>query len=406
MRLFLLFLMGIQVAFALTLEQALKLAEENTTSVRLSLLDLQKAEENIRKARAGILPQVSFSYSYTRLGGELAFGFNPKNRQSYTLSLNQTVFNRAVFEAISLAKEQKDLQRLVYEDVKREVAFQTKQLFYALLYKREVVKLLEENLRYWEENYRLVEAKFQAGVVPKVELMRAKAQLERARADLENARADYLKGLEDFKAFLRYEGEAHPEGRLEPLTIKEEDYLRLFEENNSTLKVARKSLQVAETALKLQQAQYYPSVELFATYQGNTAKLGSRERMVEGYTVGLSLSYRIFDGFAREASIAQARIDLLRQVENLRDVELKLRAELQQTLLDIRSLRAQLRAMELSLESARESVRLSTERYRYGVASQLEVLDAINSYNSTLQNYYYLIYLYNTALARLERLTR
>ena len=34
--------------------------------------------------------------------------------------------------------------------------------------------------------------------------------------------------------------------------------------------------------------------------------------MVEGYTVGARLNYKIFDGFAREASIAQARIDLLR----------------------------------------------------------------------------------------------
>ena len=41
-----------------------------------------------------------------------------------------------------------------------------------------------------------------------------------------------------------------------------------------------------------------------------------------------------------------------------------------------------------------------------GVANQLEVLDAINNYNSLLESYYYTLYLYNTSLARLERLTR
>lgn len=128
--------------------------------------------------------------------------------------------------------------------------------------------------------------------------------------------------------------------------------------------------------------------------------------MLNGYTIGARLNYNIFDGFAREASIAQARIDLLKQMENLKDTEQKLRAELNKTLLDIDSLRAQIGAVKLSLESAEESLRLSKERYRFGVATQLEVLDAVSNYNNTLQNYYFLLYLYNTALARLERLTK
>ncbi|QID32769.1 TolC family protein [Pampinifervens florentissimum] len=393
------------MVFALSLEQAVELAVKNNTSARLSLLDLQKAEENIRKARAGILPKVSFSYSYTRLGGDLAFGFTPKNRHSYVLEMDQTLFNRGVFEGLSLAREQKELQELVYEDIKREVEFQTKQLFYALLYKREVVKLLEENLKYWEENYKQTEGKFQAGVIPKVELMRAKAQLENAKAQLENTLADYRKSLEDFKAFLRYDGEIEVEGKLEMQELKQGDFKALLE-NNSTLKVARRSLEVSKRVVELQKSQYYPTLDLFATYQGNTARIGGKDSMLNGYTIGARLNYNIFDGFAREASIAQARIDLLKQMENLKDTEQKLRAELNKTLLDIDSLRAQIGAVKLSLESAEESLRLSKERYRFGVATQLEVLDAVSNYNNTLQNYYFLLYLYNTALARLERLTK
>lgn len=393
------------MVFALSLEQAVELAVKNNTSARLSLLDLQKAEENIRKARAGILPKVSFSYSYTRLGGDLAFGFTPKNRHSYVLEMDQTLFNRGVFEGLSLAREQKELQELVYEDIKREVEFQTKQLFYALLYKREVVKLLEENLKYWEENYKQTEGKFQAGVIPKVELMRAKAQLENAKAQLENTLADYRKSLEDFKAFLRYDGEIEVEGKLEMQELKQGDFKALLE-NNSTLKVARRSLEVSKRVVEIQKSQYYPTLDLFATYQGNTARIGGKDSMLNGYTIGARLNYNIFDGFAREASIAQARIDLLKQMENLKDTEQKLRAELNKTLLDIDSLRAQIGAVKLSLESAEESLRLSKERYRFGVATQLEVLDAVSNYNNTLQNYYFLLYLYNTALARLERLTK
>lgn len=405
MRFLILLLLSLKMVFALSLEQAIELALKNNTSVRLSLLELQKAEENIKKARAGILPQLSFSYGYTRLGGDLAFGFTPENRHSFILEMDQTVFNRTTFEGLSLAREQKELQNLLHEDIRKEVEFQTKQLFYALLYKREVVKLFEENLKYWEENYRQTEGRFRAGIIPKVEYMRAKAQLENAKAQLENVMADYRKSLEDFRAFLRYEGKPEPEGRLEMPTSGQEYSSRTLE-NNSTLRVVRKSLEVAQRSVEVQRSQYYPTIDLFATYQGNTARVGGKNSMLDGYTVGARLSYRIFDGFAREAGVAQARIELLRQTENLRDTEERLKAELSKTLFDVESLRAQIRAVELSLESAKEGMRLSTERYRFGIATQLEVLDAINNYNSTLQNYYLLLYLYNTALAKIERLTR
>ena len=405
MRLIVLLFVSLKLVFALSLEEAVELAIKNNTSMRLSILDLQKAEENIRKARAGILPQVNFSYSYTRFGGELVFGATPRNRHSYALGVEQTLFNRAVFEGLKFAKDQRELQELIYEDVKREVEFQTKQFFYSLLYKKEVIKLLEENLRYWEENHRQTESKFQSGVIPRVELLRAKAQLENAKAQLENATADYKKSLEDFKAFLRYEGELEIQGELQRKELKQED-LRTSIENNSTLRVARKNLEVFQRVVEVQRSQYYPTLDLFATYQGNTARIGGRDTMVEGYTVGARLNYKIFDGFAREASIAQARIDLLRQMENLKDTEEKLKAELNKTLLDIRALDAQIKATELALESAKESLRLSKERYGFGVGTQLEVLDAVSNYNNTLQNYYFLLYLYNTALARLERLIR
>ncbi|MCX8164266.1 MAG: TolC family protein [Aquificaceae bacterium] len=405
MRLLFFLLISFFWALGLTLEQAVEVAIKNHTSLRLSFLEIQKAEEGIRRARAGILPQVNFSYSYTRLSQELAFGFTPRNRQSYNLEAEQTIFNKAVFEGLKLAKDQRELQELIKEDTLREVEFQTKQLFYALLYKREVVRLLEENLKYWEENLRQTEGKFEAGVVPKVELTRARAQLENARAQLQSARTDYQKGLEDFRAFLRLDHSPEPQGSLDyrpPRTSEAQDNLK----NNSTLKVARKNLEVAERFVEVQKSQYYPTLNFFANYQGNTARVGGQTDMVDGYTFGARLNYRIFDGFGREASMAQARIDVFKQAENLKDLEQRLKAELSKTLEDIRSLQVQIRALEASLEFARESLRLSTERYRFGVATQLEVLDATNTYNATLQSYYLTLFQYNTALARLERLTQ
>jgi outer membrane protein len=397
-------------AGAITLEQALELARKRANQIRLSELDIKKAEEEIKRARAGILPQVSVSYNYTYFGQDLALGITPHNRQSAVLQLNQAIFNKQVFELIKLANIQRELQSLIKEDVQRTLESQVKDLFYGLLYRKELVKLQEENVNYWEENYRVVSAKFSAGVVPKVELLRAQSQLEQARSQLEQARADYLRALEDFKALLKLEGDVEPEGTLElkEFSLKEEELLQDLKEKNSTLRVAKKSVELAQGTVELKRAQNLPTVNGFANYQlftGRRSFFGSTEQL-KGYSFGVSINYLIFDGFSRKAEISGAEIDLLKQRENLLQLDYDLRARLRSTLLSINSLKAQIKAVQSSLEFAKEGLRLSTERYRLGVGSQLELLEARANYNNLLANYYLLLYQYNSSLAGLERLTQ
>jgi len=407
-RVIILLLLVLGFAGAITLEQALELARKRANQIRLSELDIKKAEEEIKRARAGILPQVSVSYSYTHFGQDLALGFTPNNRQSAVLQLNQTIFNKQVFELIKLANIQRELQSLIKEDVQRTLESQVKDLFYGLLYRKELVKLQEENLNYWEENYRVVSAKFSAGVVPKVELLRAQSQLEQAKSQLEQARADYLRALEDFKALLKLEGDVEPEGtlELEEFDLKEEELLQALKEKNSTLRVAKKSVELAQGTVELKRAQNLPTVNGFANYQlftGKRSPVGDTE-WLRGYSFGVSINYLIFDGFSRKAEISGAEIDLLKQRENLLQLEYDLRARLRGILLSINSLQTQIKAVKSSLEFAKEGLRLSTERYRLGVGSQLELLEARANYNNLLANYYLLLYQYNSSLASLERL--
>jgi len=409
-RVIVLLLLVFGFARAITLEQALELAKERANQIRLSELDIKKAEEEIKRARASILPQVSVSYNYTYFGQDLALGFTPHNRQSAVLQLNQTIFNKQVFELIKLANIQRELQSFIKEDVQRTLESQVKDLFYGLLYRKELIKLQEENLDYWEENYRMVSAKFSAGVVPKVELLRAQSQLEQARSQLEQARADYLRALEDFKALLRLDGNVEPEGTLElkEFSLKEEELLQALKEKNSTLRVSKKAVELAQGTVELKRAQNLPTVNGFANYQlftGKRSPVGDTE-WLKGYSFGVSINYLIFDGFSRKAEISEAEIDLLKQRENLLQLEYDLKARLRSTLLSIKSLKTQIKAVQSSLEFAKESLRLSTERYRLGVGSQLEVLEARANYNNLLANYYLLLYQYNSSLASLERLTK
>ena len=407
MRLLILLLL-ISITFSADLRELLEIAYKNTTNIKISELDLKRAYEEIRRARAGILPTVTGGYSYTHLDKSLVFGFALRDRQSYNITLTQNIFNKVIFDTLSLAKNEVKLRELILEDVKKEVEYTVKELYYALLYKKAVVDLEKDNLRYWEENLRLVEEKYKAGILPKVEYLRAKAQYESAKVSLIDAETDYYKSLEELRAFLRAEDIKEIEGKLsyEDFPLEGEPWEEKLLKNNTSLKIAKQRLEVAKKLIDVASADYYPSVQAFAEYQGYTTRkslFGGKER-VNGYSVGISLNYKFFDGFKREAEVAQRKIDFLKEKENYTDLLYRLKAELNKTLLDLKSLRERIKATELSLEAAKESLRLSTERYKEGIATQLEVLDARSKYNEVLKEYLFLLYLYNANLARLERL--
>jgi outer membrane protein TolC len=172
--------------------------------------------------------------------------------------------------------------------------------------------------------------------------------------------------------------------------------------------VARKNLEVYQRRIDLAKDAYFPTLSGFVTYQGSTGRrsLSGGTQWIEGYTLGFQLNYNLFNGFQREAVLAQANIDYLKQKESYIDTLYTQEAQLKKSLEDILSLKAQIKAVESSLEAAKEALRLSTERYRYGLTNQLEVLDARNNYNQTLQNYYLLLYEYMSSVANIERLTK
>ncbi|NPA32434.1 MAG: TolC family protein [Aquificae bacterium] len=399
------------LCWSLTLDEAISIALRNTSDIRLSELELRRVEQEIKKARARILPSLGASYSYRRLDDSLVFGFSPRDRQEYSLTLTQTIFNKAVWDSISLAKKQKKLQELILEDVKREVVYRTKEMFYALVYKKLVLKLKRDNLKYWEENLRFVEEKYKKGIVPKVELLRAKAQYELARAELKEAKTDYLMSVEELKAFLRIDGELKPEGSLKlsfPANLPPPEELeRKLLERNTSLRVARARLELARGSYRLAKAEYFPTLDAFLTYEGFTARsFTGGTKWIEGYVFGFSFNYKLFDGFGREANVASKKIELLKEQEKLRATLYELRKELRNALLSISSLKARIEATQASLRASEEALRLATERYREGLTTYLEVLDARNNYNKTVESLHELLYRYFVLVALVERLTR
>lgn len=265
------------------------------------------------------------------------------------------------------------------------------------------MNIKQENLKYWQENYRFVEGRYNAGLVAKYDFMRASSQLQSAIADYESAKANYQKSLEDLKRFLMVDEITEPEGGLEKLNFNFDENI----ENNTELRVLKEQIKLAQSQINYQKSANYPSLSAFLNYQTNNQRNfpAGNEIWKKGYNLGLSLNWQIFDGFIKDSRVLQAQIDKSKYQVQLEDKIKQIQTEISKAKLDLNSIEIQLKAQEENLKTAKEALRLSTERFKAGITTTLEVLDSQTNYQNAQLSYIISIYNYNNRLLDILNLT-
>jgi outer membrane protein len=118
----------------------------------------------------------------------------------------------------------------------------------------------------------------------------------------------------------------------------------------------------------------------------------------------LSLSLPLFNGYARERQVEEARVQAEDAELTVRSQELKLRSDLGAGLLSLQTAFRTAQLQEQVVEKANEELRLAQERFRFGVASSVEVTDAQTSLALAEQARIDAIYNYHKSFAALEAL--
>ena len=121
------------------------------------------------------------------------------------------------------------------------------------------------------------------------------------------------------------------------------------------------------------------------------------------YAGFLVLSWNLFDGWRTRAQISKSKSQM-RQADiaydNLRDlIELEVRS----AYLDFQSAQEKLKSQEMNVEHAEEGLRIANERYRQGMATNLEVMDAQLALTTARTNRIQALYELNVSAAKLKK---
>jgi outer membrane protein TolC len=172
------------------------------------------------------------------------------------------------------------------------------------------------------------------------------------------------------------------------------------------LKVQRLQILQRAEEIKVALAGYKPRLDANVGYEFRNSRLSERlDDVIDGWFLGFTGSWDIFDGFATYGKVMQARSQLESAKINYEDSVQRVDLEVQTAYANLQTARETIRSQQKNVEQALESLRLANERFSAGAGTQLEILDARTALTRARSTELLARGDYNTALAEFDRAT-
>lgn len=338
---------------------------------------------------AAFLPAVSANTSGSlrsaRTFDEVTGSFEPGSSDSYSAGLSGSL---TVFEGMRRFREYDAAQADVraaearYANQRYQVTLQTKGLFFAALEQEELLEVArqrgtqaEQNMEIVRSRTRLGEATISDSLRARLDVVNAEQAVLQAETALRSARFSLGRNI----------GVAEPVAPERPedldpglLPLSEQEIMQLAEEASPAVIAANESTVAAAATVSAARTAYIPSLRFSSGYSWanqDPSFIGGST----SWSMSLSMSYPIFNGFQRESSIDRAQF--VQRVTRLQEDDARLAAR-EQADAALQNLLTSERAIVIAEEAtlvAAEDLRVVRARYEVGAATILDVLISQNA---------------------------
>lgn len=316
--------------------------------------------------------------------------------------------------AIRIAKFTDDSSYFSLLDTVDQTIATTRQQFYQVLLTRALIKVQEESVRLLQDQLKDQQNRFEAGTVPRFNVLQAEVQLANQQPILIAARNNYL--IAQYQLAKTLGLDPGPQGTttfnaVGELTVRErplglKNAIQLGIERRPFLKVQRLSILIQKEQIKVALAGYKPQLNANGGYEVRNSSLSDDlDDTVEGWFFGVSGQWNIFDGLETYGKVKSARASLESAKINYDDSVHQVELEVQQAYANLQTARETIRSQQKTVEQALEAVRLATERLAAGAGTQLDVLNAQVQLTTARSTELQSRADYNTALAEFDRVT-
>jgi multidrug efflux system outer membrane protein len=365
-----------------TLDDLVERAGRASTSIQLAAARLAQAQALVRAADASRWPVATLNAGWSRQGGPLINAAGDQGTlftTSANLSYELDLFGR-ISQGAKAANLDAESRNALLQSTRLLVQANVAQTYLNLRALDAERALVRGTLGAYTDTLRITESRFEKGLVAELDVVRARAELaatesdlrdlDRRRAETEHALAvlvgevasSFTLGESDWKTALP----VIPAGVPSTVLTRRPD-----------VAAAQRGLQAAQARVGLAKLAWFPSFSLTASTGFASPQLSDLFTAVShAWSLGALLAAPLFDGGRREAGVQNATAEFDAALASYREQILVAFREVEDQLSGLRLLAQQSDAQARAVAAASRATVLSESRYRSGLASQLDLLDA------------------------------
>ena len=395
----------------LTLDKAIELAMSENPTIKVAEKEIELKKVSKNEAWQNLLPTATINGSVNyaikaaemNLGGQtFKMGKDDASTWNGALQVSLPVFAPAIYKSMSLTKADVELAVEKSRGSKIDLVNQVTKAYYQLMLAQDSYTVLMENYKLAEENFNIVNAKFQQGSVSEYDKISAEVQKSNAwpsvisgknAVEIAKLQLKVLMGITADVDLVIDDNLKNHESEMDKNAAKQAIDLQ----NNSALKSIDLQAQLLKKQRGLLKTNFLPTLALSGSLQYHS--LYNEDWKVMDYTwgnsssVALSLSIPLFQA-SNFTKLKSNKIQQWQLAETRSNTERMLNMQAQSYLDNMTKSAEQLESNKTAVELAKKGLEISQKRYDVGKGtileltnSQVSLTNVQLSYNNTIYDY-------------------
>ena len=412
---------------SLTLEGAISIALKQNPDLLKAVHEIERTRGQVIEVRAQALPTLNAAGTYTQYdpallqsggfsssatsGSTALIGSSQDKSWRITLQVQQTIYSGGkVRAALKIADLTEDASHQLLRETVATVIAKVRTQFYTALLNRELITVAGESIVLLADQLKDQQNRFDAGTVPRFNVLQAEVELANARPDLIRSKNNFHISRLELGKTLGLDTDDEPDVlgalRMPPREVNLARALATARRNRAILKVQKNTIETEEQQITVAKAGYKPKLDANVGYEFvNSRNSTDLAKVTNGWYLGVTGSWAIFDGLKTKGQVDQARARLASAKVNLSDSVQQVELEVQKAYAQAKVSREVIASQSKVVEQADEALRLAKERLSAGAGTQLDVLNARVALTKARTTQKQALSDYNVALAEYDRAT-
>lgn len=415
----------------LTLDKCIQTALQKNENIQIADLEIDAQKALTGEYLSAGLPQLDISASFNKNfiirrtfvpanifdpnapeGEVIELQFGTPYDGMIGLNLSQMIFDGSYFVGLRAAKTLTELSRKELVREKIDVIEGVVKAYYTVLVNKVAQELVLDNYNRLDTLLQETRIMFENGFAEKIDLNRTQVEFNNISTQVTNTERmiEISEDLLKFQIGLPIDQEVEITERLSDLNLTTEDILGFETSFTRRIEysVLQTNLELQNLDMKNNKVQYLPQIDLVASWGMNAGVLdagqlvewGNRRVWPDYQLAGLSLFIPVFDGLMKSKKIQQNKLKI-RQLNLQRlMLEKNITMEVTEKKSNLLSGLEELESQQKNMDLAKEVYDHTKIKYQEGVGSNLEVIEADNSFKLAQTNYFNA--LYDALIAKIE----